>query len=120
VNSIFHKFVLNNELLYFAGALMGVVLSVKVIGHLRVKGPILCRSLFYEVWRLWRFKHLRAPLSKLLLLLLRQKANSLATHAVLGVCSRYLARRIRLSAAGEPLTTRDATSLFLRCVAADL
>ena len=118
--SILHKFGLNNELFYFAGALMGVVLSVKVIRHLRVKGPILCRSLFYEVWRLWRFKHLRAPLSKLLLLLLRQKTNALATHAVLWVCTRYLARRIRLSAAGEPLTIRDAATFFLRCVVVDL
>jgi len=58
VNGIFHKFVLDYELFYLAGALVRVMLSVEVIRHLGVEGSILCRPLLYEVWRLWRFIHL--------------------------------------------------------------
>ena len=122
VNGVFHKFVLNDELFNFAGALMRVVLCVEVIRHLRVKRSILCRSLFYEVWRLrWCFKPLRAGfLSNQQLLLLRHETNPLSAHAVLWMCSWYHTWLIRLSAAGEPLTICDATTFFLACVVVDL
>lgn len=89
MDGVFHKFVLNDELFNFAGALMRVVLCVEVIRHLRVKRPILCRSLFYEVWRLRPIKPLREAgfLSNLLLLLLPHETNSLSAHVVLWMCS---------------------------------
>ena len=111
MNSILHQFVLNYQLLYFAGALVRVMLSVEVIRHLRVKGSILCRPLFDEVCGLRCFVHLRATLSKRLLLLLQLQTHALTAHAVLWICSRYLSWLICLPAASKPLTIPDATFL---------
>lgn len=120
MNSILHQFVLNYQLLYFAGALVRVMLSVEVIRHLRVKRSILCRSLFDEVCGLRCFVHLRATLSKRLLLLLELQTHALTAYAVLWICSRCLSWLIRLPAASKPLTISDATFLLHLYLIVDL
>lgn len=120
MNSVFHEFVLNYQLFYFAGALVRVMLTVEVIGHLRVEGSILSRPLFHEVRCLGCFMHLRTALSRGLLLLLWLQTHTLATDVVLWMCSRCLSWLVRLPAAGEPLAVPNTSFLLSKHVVVDL
>ena len=60
---IFHKSILGYQLVYFASALMRVMLRVEIIRHLVVNGAILGRSLFHEIGRQRSFMRLRAALN---------------------------------------------------------
>ena len=113
---IFHKSVLNYQLVYFASALMRVMLRVEIIRYLVVNGTILGRSLFHEIGRQRSFVRLRAALDLWLFLgwLLDNEIQTFATDALLRLCARCFSWLIWLTTTGEPLPIANCSFLLAK------